>query len=70
MHLIPALNGVVWLYEEVADVVLVDVNRAMHLGVVLIVASWALTYALSSPGPDSEDQARSSPVRWPVASPK
>ena len=45
MHFLPPVIGVVRLYEEVANVTLVDINRAMHVGVALIVAVWGLRLA-------------------------
>jgi hypothetical protein len=53
MHLLPPVIGAVRLYEEITNTVLVDINRAMHLGVALIVTVWALrlvTYSTTSAG--------------------
>jgi hypothetical protein len=46
MHLLPPLVGLVRLYGQVAGTELVDLNRAMHLGVAMIVTAWALRFAM------------------------
>ncbi|HEX5107910.1 MAG TPA: hypothetical protein VFV95_05670 [Vicinamibacterales bacterium] len=48
MHLLPPVIGAVRLYEEVMNTALVDINRAMHLGVALIVTGWVLRLTMHS----------------------
>jgi hypothetical protein len=53
MHLLPPVIGAVRLYEEVTNTLFVDINRAMHLGVALIVTVWVLrlvAYSTTSAG--------------------
>src|SRR5688572_14784849 len=66
LQLLPPLTGAVRLYEEVANVVLVDVNRAMHLGVALVIVVWVLRLTrYSSPGSSSYgDQHTGGTLRW------
>ena len=40
MHLIPPVLGLISLYEEITGAVLPGMNRATHLGVVVIVIAW------------------------------
>ena len=46
MQLIPPIGGAVRLYEEIAGAHLVDLNRFLHVGVALVVVSWALRLAV------------------------
>jgi hypothetical protein len=46
MHLLPPVVGLVRLYEQVAGTELVDLNRAMHLGVAMLVTAWALRFVM------------------------
>jgi hypothetical protein len=66
LQLLPPLTGAVRLYEEVANVVLVDVNRAMHLGVALVIVVWVLRLTrYSSPGSSSYgDEHSGGTLRW------
>ena len=41
-QLLPPVIGAWRLYEEVANTVLMDVSRAMHLGVAFLITAWAL----------------------------
>ena len=66
MHLLPPIIGAVRLYEEVTDTALVDINRAMHLGVALIVTVWVLRLAVHSKAtPDVSGAERSFPELRP-----
>ena len=49
MQLLPPLVGLVRLYEEVMHTELVDLNRAMHLGVATLVTAWVLRFAIYHP---------------------
>ena len=68
MHLLPPLVGVVRLYEQVAGTELVDLNRAMHLGVAMIVTAWALRFAMcyATIGGDGQRPSRSIDSAIPV----
>jgi hypothetical protein len=68
MHLLPPLAGLVRLYEEVVHTELVDLNRAMHLGVAMIVTAWALRFAMyyATKGGDGQHSSRSIDSAIPV----
>jgi hypothetical protein len=68
MHLLPPLAGLVRLYEHVAGTELVDLNRAMHLGVAMIVTAWALRFAMyyATIGGDGQRPSRSIDSAIPV----
>lgn len=66
LQLIPPITGAVRLYEEVANVVLVDLNRAMHLGLALLIVGWVLRLTRYSPAGSSSygDQHTDGTLRW------
>lgn len=66
LQLLPPVIGAVRLYEEVASVVLVDVNRAMHLGLALLVVGWVVRLTRYSPAGTSSygDQHTDGTLRW------
>ena len=66
LQLIPPVTGTVRLFEEVANVVLVDLNRAMHLGLALLIVGWVLRLTRYSPAGSSPygDQHTGGTLRW------
>lgn len=65
LQLLPPVIGAVRLYEEVAATSVVDVSRAMHLGVALLVTTWVFRLVkYSSPGQSGEDRPTGATLRW------
>jgi len=58
MHLLPPPVGLVCLYEQIAGTELVDVNRALHLGVAMIVIAWVLRFGMYYATIDGDGQGR------------
>ncbi len=63
MQLIPPIGGAVRLYEEIAGTHLIDLNRFLHVGVALVVVSWALRFAVlpRRPADPIRSESRRSP---------
>jgi hypothetical protein len=68
MHLLPPPVGLVRLYEQIAGTELVDVNRALHLGVAMIVIAGALRFAMyyGTIGGDGESRRPSTSIDSPI----
>jgi hypothetical protein len=63
--LLPPVTGIWRLYEEVTNATFVDVSRAMHLAVALLVVAWALrlmTYTSGNSG--SCDRQAGATLHW------
>ena len=58
-QLLPLPNGLARLYEQVAATTLVDLDRFMHLGIVLLVVVLAITHVRWSRHPGAQRSARS-----------